>query len=75
MTIDFDALLCERDRYEKLMLDVLEWRLHLKKKFSSVEMPLTEVQKKKNLFLYKVYERRYYDCDKLIMSEISNKST
>lgn len=70
--MEFELLLRERDRYNYLMLEVMSWRLHLKKTNEKVTTPLSEIQKEKNFFLYKYYEFQYNRIDKLINDSINN---
>lgn len=67
---EFERLLVERDRYNHLMLEVMSWRLHLKKADEKVKFPLSDIQKQKNIFLYKYYEFHYNRLDTLIHNSI-----
>lgn len=61
----------ERDKYDRLMGEVLNWTLHMKKEGEVVPMPLTDTQKQKDLFLFKYYESKFNLCEKLIEKEIN----
>ena len=67
-----DSLIRQRDKYDKLMFEVLEWQRHLKKKWEEVQYPLSDEQKQKNNFLFRYYETHYNNIDKLIQQEIRN---
>jgi hypothetical protein len=67
-----DSLIRQRDKYDKLMFEVLEWQRHLKKKWEEVQYPLSDEQKQKNNFLFRYYETQYNNIDKLIQQEIRN---
>lgn len=69
---EFEQLLLERDYYDEKMGEVLNGTLHLKKEWTRVRLPISEIQKKKDLFLYKYYEFNYNRVDKLIQDSIYN---
>lgn len=66
---EFEKLIQQRDYYDEKMGEVLNGNLHLKKNWTHIKTPLTEEQKKKDLFLYKYYEHKYNEVCKLIEEE------
>lgn len=69
---EFTQLLKQREHYDKKMGEVLNGTLHLKKEGTRVSYPLSEEQKKKDLFLYKYFEFHYNRLDTLIHNSIYN---
>lgn len=70
---NLETLQRERDKYDMLMGAVLNWELHLKKADEEVKPPLSEIQKQKNIFLFKYYETKFIECEELIRREINKK--
>ena len=71
--IKIENLVAERDKYDTLMLKVMDGKLHLSKEDEVIPYPPSEKQKEKDMFLYKYYEYHFNRLEKLINSEITNK--
>lgn len=67
---EFEKLIAQREYYNERMWEVLDGNLHLRKGNTRVSNPLSEEQKKKDLFLFKYYEFQYNRLDKLINNSI-----
>lgn len=65
-----DSLIRQRDKYDKLMFEVLEGERHLKKKWEEIKYPLSDEQKQKDNFLLRYYESQYDKLDDAIQKEI-----
>ena len=70
--IKIENLVVERDKYNALMLKVMDGKLHLSKKDEVVPYPPSEKQKEKDMFLYKYYEYHLNRLESLITSEVIN---
>lgn len=62
--MDIESIAIRAERYYKLMGMVINGSLHLKKNGERIQKPLSELQKKKDYFLYRYYKFHY---DKLML--------
>jgi len=69
-----DWLQKERDKYDRLMFEILEWTLHMLRKWEVLVVPITQYQKKRDYFLYKFYEFKLNEIDSHIDKFINQSS-